>query len=111
MQVNTKLFWRGAVLFSLMGVVSISACSKKTRNPLLDATDGQFIQAMSFSITECEEIFFNPAAVRHPRPNDRQNCAHKVKENAAFAGISQVVALENIDDPRVKERYFKLQHK
>jgi len=90
-----------------VGLILVGACIKSS-NPLLSATDGQFIQAMDFSVTECGETFFEPSKVRHPRPTDREDCAHKVKENAAFAGISDVVRLEHIEDPQVKERYFKL---
>lgn len=111
MQLNTKPVCRGAILFSLIVAIFISACSKNTGNPLLDATEGQFLQAMSFSISDCENIFFNPSEVRHPTPNDRQNCAYKVKQNSAHAQISGVVTLAHIDDPKVRERYFALKSK
>lgn len=90
-----------------VGLILVGACIKSS-NPLLNATDGQFIQAMEFTLTECGEAFFEPAKVRHPYPTQKQNCANRVKENAAFAGISNMVKLEHIEDPQVKERYFKL---
>lgn len=95
-------------LISLAGILMIGACSTKSNNPLLNATDGQFIQTMNLSVGECEAVFFNPSAVRHPETSDKNLCASKVKSNAAFAGIADAVKLEHIEDPQVKERYFKL---
>lgn len=94
--------------WALAAALLFTACSKGSDNPLLGATDGQFIATMNFATTECEEAFFNPEKVRHPYPNQKNNCAHRVKSNAAFAGIPDVVTLEHIEDPKVKERYFSL---
>ncbi len=95
-------------LISLAGILMIGACSAKSNNPLLNATDGQFIQAMNFSLIECQSAFFNPEKVEHAEVYTKEDCAVKVKKNAAHAGISDVVKLEHIEDPQVKERYFKL---
>ena len=95
-------------MFTLVGILMLGACSSKSNNPLLNATDGQFIQAMNFSVGECEAVFFNPSAVEFPETSDKKLCASKVKSSAAFAGIPDAVKLEHIEDPQVKERYFKL---
>ncbi len=95
-----------------VGLILVGACTKSS-NPLLGATDGQFIRTMNFEEmkflgTDCEAIFFNPSAAKDSKPGDRNDCANRVKENAALAGISNVVKLEHIEEPQVKERYFKL---
>lgn len=94
--------------FSLAVLVALllTACSKGSDNPLLSATDGQFI--MTFSSGECNAIFFKPSAVRNPRPTDKEDCAQGIQKNAAFAGIPDAVTLQHIEDPKVKERYFSL---
>ena len=91
-----------------LGLLMAACSSPKLKNPLLNADDGQFIRAMNFSISECENVFFNPSAVKDPLPNYKESCARRVKKNAAHAGISEEVTLEHIEDPKVKERYFSI---
>ena len=93
--------------FGLLFILIISsfACSGKTGNPLLDATDGQFILVssggcLSFLMTSEKLI-----------GDDLRGCPKVVQETAAFAGIPNVVTLEHIKDPRVKERYLALKKK
>lgn len=96
-------------LISLAGILMIGACSTKSNNPLLNATDGQFLQTFASSaFNECNQLFFEPAAVRHPEFADKKSCAQGIQSNAAHAGIADAVKLEHIEDPQVKERYFKL---
>ena len=95
-------------LIALCGFFMLGACSKPN-NPLLSATDGQFIQIFAPSVfNECNERFFEPSKVQSPELSDKKGCAEIFKQTAAFLGIAQVVTLAHIEDPRVKERYFKL---
>lgn len=103
-----------ALILSLLAMV---ACAPQDANPLIAASDDQFLQAMDFRSSDCYEALFAPerlsnASGRPLTPDaaavTKRACTERVQQAAARAGISRAVTPENLDDDRVLKRYAKL---
>lgn len=103
------------ILLALFCLGNILACST-TGNPLLDATEAQFMQALNFkgeaawSVTCDELLFFNKTA-KEPMVDNEKNCLLRIRQRATLVGIPKQVNLEDVKDSRVKERYLALKKK
>jgi hypothetical protein len=102
------------LILLLLGLV---ACAPQDDNPLIAASDDQFLQAMDFRSSDCYEALFAPERLRNasgrPVTSDaaavtKRACTERVQHAAARAGISPAVTPENLDDDRVLKRYAKL---
>jgi hypothetical protein len=91
----------------LIFVVALSACAPADPNPLIAATDDQFIKTMgNLGFLGCDRVL-SPDKSPTPEPN-REGCEEGIKKRAADSGITQVVRAADIADPRVRQRYQKL---
>ena len=95
-------------------VVAIVGCAKKSDNPLLDATDGQFKIAIGAyfdcvaNMEKAAKVFSEATKVKGEEEQERSICLEKGQKLAVGAGISDNVTFDHILDPRVKERYVTL---
>jgi hypothetical protein len=91
-----------------------AACTQKSDNPLLDATDGQFKLSVApyfdclASIEKAAKIFSSATKVKGEEENERRICLEKAQKLAVSAGISDTVTFDHIQDTRVKDRYLAL---
>jgi len=93
-------------LFVLL--IAIAGCAPRDPNPLIAATDDQFIKAIgNLAFLGCEGALFGSDA--GPGSDaQRKSCEQGLQKRAADAGIRQAVTSADIADPRVKARYEKL---
>lgn len=95
-------------------VLAITGCAKKSDNPLLDATDGQFKSTVDpyfdciASVEKAAKTFSSATKVKGEEEQERRICLEKGQKLAVGAGISDNVTFDHILDPRVKERYVTL---
>ena len=98
-------------------LLGLGACGPQDDNPLIAATDSQFLQAMDFRASDCYEALFAPERLRNasgqPVTPDaaavtKRACTERVQSAAARAGISPAIAPKHLDDARVQVRYAKL---
>jgi hypothetical protein len=89
----------------LLGLV---ACAPQDDNPLIAASDDQFVKAIgNLPFLGCENALF----ARDAGPGSetqRESCERGLQKRAADAGIPKAVTSAHIADPRVKARYDKL---
>ena len=91
-----------------------TACTQKSDNPLLDATDGQFKLSVApyfdclASIEKAAKTFSSATKVKGEEENERRICLEKAQKLAVGAGISDSVTFDHIQDTRVKDRYLAL---
>jgi len=98
-------------------LLALGACAPQDDNPLIAATDDQYLQAMDFRASDCYQALFAPERLRNasgqPVTPDaaaatKRACTERVQHAAARAGISPAVASKHLDDARVQVRYAKL---
>jgi hypothetical protein len=86
----------------------VAACARQDDNPLLAASDDQFIRAIgSLVFLGCDTVLFG-REVGSESEAHRESCERGLQIRAADAGISRVVTQAHIADPRVRARYEKL---
>ncbi len=89
-------------------LLALGACAPKDENPLIAATDDQFIKAIgNLVFLGCEGPLFG----RDTGPGadaQRASCEQGLQKRAADAGIPRAVTSAHIADPRVRARYEKL---
>ncbi len=89
----------------LLGLV---ACAPQDDNPLIAASDDQFVKAIgNLPFLGCEGALFG----RDTSPGSetqRESCERGLQKRAAEARIPKAVTSAHIADPRVKARYDKL---
>ena len=89
-------------------LVVVAACAPRDRNPLIAATDDQFIRAIgNLPFLGCEIPLFGDDTAPGSATR-RQSCEQGLQKRAADAGIAQAVTSADIADPRVKARYERL---
>ena len=93
---------------TLFFVLVLGACAPQDENPLIAATDDQFIKAVgNLVFLGCEGPLFG----REAGPGSegrRESCEQGLQKRAADAGIPKAVTSAHIADPRVRARYEKL---
>jgi hypothetical protein len=78
-------------------------------NPLIAATDDQFLKVMgNLGFYGCDGVLFAAKGTPLVDQTIRETCEQGIKKRAADAGITQAVTPAHIADPRVRERYQKL---
>jgi hypothetical protein len=89
-------------------LLAVCACTHEDDNPLIAATDDQFIRTIgSLVFLGCDAVLFG----RDSGPEGearRESCERGLQIRAADAGIPRVVTPAHIADPRVRSRYAKL---
>jgi hypothetical protein len=91
----------------------LAACTQKSDNPLLDVTEGQFKQSANWFF-ECLADYDKTAAtfvdstIKRDKDREMKVCLEGTQKRAASAGITDNVSFEQIQDPRVKDRYLAL---
>ena len=91
----------------------ITACTQKSDNPLLDATEGQFKQSANWFF-ECLADYDKSAAtfanstVKRDKDREMKVCLEGTQKRTASAGITDNVSFEQIQDSRVRDRYLAL---
>lgn len=86
-------------------LLALSACAPRDQNPLIAATDDQFVKAIGNLIfLDCEGPLFGSGEGPEVAAR-RQSCEQGVQKRAADAGIPVAVTTAHIADPRVKARY------
>jgi hypothetical protein len=84
------------------------ACAPQDENPLIAATDDQFIKAIgNLVFLGCEGPLFSRDAGPGADAR-RESCEQGLQKRAADAGIPRAVTSAHIADPRVRARYEKL---
>jgi hypothetical protein len=84
---------------------ALSACAPRDPNPLIAATDGQFVKAIgNLPFLGCEAPLFGTDEGSDATAR-RTACEQGLQKRAADAGIQQAVSSSDIADPRVKARY------
>lgn len=95
-------------LVALCLLLAVTACTRHDDNPLIAATDDQFIRTIgSLVFLGCDAVLFG----RDPSSEGevhRESCERGLQIRAADAGIPSVVTPAHIADPRVRARYAKL---
>lgn len=86
----------------------LAACAPQDENPLIAATDDQFIKAIgNLVFLGCEGPLFSRDAGPGADAR-RESCEQGLQKRAADAGIPRAVTSAHIADPRVRARYEKL---
>jgi hypothetical protein len=89
-------------------VFAVTACMPQDDNPLIAATDDQFIRTIgSVTLLGCDVVLFSDDAAPASDAN-RESCERGLIKRAADAGILRAVTPAHIADPRVKARYEKI---
>ena len=92
----------------------LTACTQKSDNPLLDATEGQFkLSVVPYfdclaSVEKAAKTFSSATKVKGEEENERRICLEKAQKLAVSAGISDNVTFDHIHDIRVNDRYLTL---
>ena len=90
----------------------LTACTQKSDNPLLDATDGQFKLSVApyfdclANLEKAAKTFASATKIKGEEESNRRICLEKAQKLAAGAGISDNVTFDHIQDTRVKDRYL-----
>jgi hypothetical protein len=94
---------------ALVGLLlALAACAPQDDNPLITATDDQFIKTIgNLPFLGCEAVLFGPGAGPGNEAR-RESCERGLQKRAADAGIPRAVTPAHAADPRVKARYEKL---
>ena len=94
---------------AIVGVLlALVACAPQDDNPLMAATDDQFIRAIgNLPFLDCEAPLFGEDT-GFGSEGRRKSCERDLQRRAADAGISRAVTPAHIADPRVKVRYETL---
>ncbi|MBL8528741.1 MAG: hypothetical protein JNL68_13725 [Burkholderiales bacterium] len=92
----------------IISLLAIVACAPQDDNPLIAASDDQFVKAIgNLPFLGCESVLFAQGVT--PRSEtQRESCERGLQKRAAEAGIPRAVTSAHIADPRVKVRYEKL---
>ena len=91
----------------------LASCTQKSGNPLLDATEGQFKQSANWFF-ECLADYdktastFANSTIKRDKDREMRVCLEGSQKRAASAGITENVSFEQIQDPRVRDRYLAL---
>ena len=86
----------------------LTACVPVDSNPLIAASDDQFLKVMAnLGFYGCDGVLFAAQGTSGDRAT-RETCEQGIKKRAADAGIAQAVTPAHIADARVRERYQKL---
>ena len=86
----------------------LAACAPQDKNPLIAATDDEFIRAIgNLPFLACEAPLFGQD-MEPGSEGRRESCERGLAKRAADAGISRAVTPAHIADPRVKARYDRL---
>ena len=91
----------------------LASCTQNSDNPLLDATEGQFKQSANWFF-ECLADYDKTAAtfvnstIKRDKDREMRVCLEGSQKRAASAGITENFSFEQIQDPRVKDRYLAL---
>lgn len=94
-----------ALILTLLAMV---ACAPQDDNPLVAASDDQFIKVIgNLPFLGCESALFRNSADPGTKAQ-RESCERGLQTRAAEAGIPKAVTSAHIADPRVKARYDKL---
>jgi hypothetical protein len=94
------------VVMSLL--LALTACTPVDGNPLIAATDDQFLKVMgNLGFYGCDGVLFAAKGASGDQAA-RQTCEQGIKKRAADVGITQAVTPGDIADARVRERYQKL---
>lgn len=93
--------------------IILASCTQKSDNPLLDATEGQFKQAANWffeCLTDYEKTAatFANSTIKRDKDREMRVCLEGSQKRAASAGITENVSFEQIQDPRVRDRYLAL---
>lgn len=89
-------------------LLAVSACSLEDNNPLIAATDDQFIRTIgSLIFLGCDAVLFGPESAVDVEAR-RESCEKGLRIRAADAGIPRAVTSYHIADPRVRARFAKL---
>jgi len=95
-------------LVALCLLLAVTACARQDDNPLIAATDDQFIRTIgSLVFLGCDAVLFG-SDVGTESAVHRESCERGLQMRAADAGIPRVVTPAHIADPRVRARYAKL---
>jgi hypothetical protein len=95
-------------LVALCLLLAVTACARQDDNPLIAATDDQFIRTIgSLVFLGCDAVLFG-SDVGSESVVYRESCERGLQIRAADAGIPSVVTPAHIADPRVRARYAKL---
>jgi hypothetical protein len=88
--------------------LALGACAPQDPNPLIAASDDQFVKAVgNLTFLGCEPVLFGPTTKAVAR-SQREACEQGLQRRAADAGIPTAVTAADIADPRVKVRYAAL---
>src|SRR5581483_85433 len=89
-------------------LLALTACVPVDSNPLIAATDDQFLKVMgNLGFYGCDGVLFAGKGTSGEQAT-RDTCEQGVKKRAADAGIAEAVTPAHIADTRVRERYQKL---
>ena len=89
-------------------LLTVAACAPQDDNPLMAASDDQFIKAIgNLPFLGCEAALFRNNADSGTE-TQRESCERGLQKRAAEAGIPKAVTSAHIADPRVKARYDRL---
>lgn len=89
-------------------LITVSACALEDDNPLISATDDQFIRTIgSLMFLGCDAVLFGPESAADGEVR-RESCEKGLRIRAADAGIPKTVTAAHIADPRVRSRFAKL---
>jgi hypothetical protein len=89
-------------------LLALTACVPVDGNPLIAATDDQFLRVMgNLGFYGCDGVLFAAKGTSGDQAT-RQTCEQGIKKRAADAGIAEAVTPAHIADARVRERYQKL---
>lgn len=95
-------------------VFVLAACTQKSDNPLLDATEGQFKLSVPpyfdcvASLEKAAKTFSTATKVKGEEESERRICLEKAQKLAVGAGIADNITFDHIQDLRVKDRYLAL---
>ena len=101
------------LIFILGAAFVVTACTQKSDNPLLDVTEGQFKQSANWFF-ECLSDYDKAAAtfanstITRDKDREMKVCLEGTQKRATSAGITDNISFEQIQDPRVKDRYLAL---
>ena len=94
------------LILLLLGLV---ACAPQDDNPLIAASDDQFVEAIGIlPFLGCEIVLFGQASGSPGSETQRSRANAACRSERADAGIPKAVTSAHLADHRVKARYDKL---